>query len=284
MDQAKAGFVATVSYRTEHRNSKESNNARQEFWEPIQQAMRAANRESEASIERLESTVLANLPTTLHRLLLQHFQTAPPRFGVVAAAPPPELYAVFFGASIEGYSSALLAIDVGGVKELTELFKGNIDTFTLVMEAFVPAAFASVIPSNHGKAEFVATIAPTAELSRVFTEVRASQADVSVLSGSLVRVPPGESSDGWLAKIPRALLATALSLLTPVVLSLIVLYCAAQLLLQDRLELSKREAVLASQEQDLRKTERAAVVDLEKENAELLRLLRAPQAVPPPKP
>ncbi len=85
------------------------------------------------------------------------------------------------------------------------------------------------------------------------------------------------------AKIPRALTATAFSLLTPVVLSLVVLYCATQLLPQERAELSKREATLVADEQELRKTERSTATDLQKETVELLRLLRPPAVASPPK-
>lgn len=280
MDQSTPGFVATISIRSERRALKDTGSARDEFWHPIQQRTEAGNRESAESIDRLENNVIAGLPTVLHQLLLQHFQAPSVRFNGLIAAHPRELYAVFFGVAIEGYGSALLAIDVGGVKELAELCRGNIDTFTMLMEAFVPAAFANVVPSTHGQADFVATIAPTAELARVFTQVRDTQMGASVPGGNAGAPPSGESSSGWPAKIPRALVATAFSLLTPVLLSLIVLYCAAQLLMQDRSELSKREAVLASEQQDLRKTEYAAVVDLQKQNVDLIRLLRAPSTLP----
>ena len=111
---------------------------------------------------------------------------------------------------------------------------------------------------------------------------RTSQAGASVSSGGVTSTPPAKGTEGWLAKIPRALVATALSLLTPVILSLIVLYCTAEMLQQDRSELLKREANLVADEQDLRKTERSAAADLQKENIELMRLLRAPPPSPKP--
>lgn len=279
MDQTTAGFVATISIRSEHPATQDTRSAREEFWRPIQQRTEAVNRELAESIDRLENNVIASFPTVLHGLLMQHFQTPSVRFKELVTAHPRELYAVFFGVVFEGYSSAVLAIDVGGVKELAELCRGNIDTFTMLMEAFVPAAFANVVPSTHGRADFIATIAPTAELARVFTQVRTTQAGASVPSAG-TGSPTGEGSGGWLAKVPRALVATAFSLLTPVLLSLVVLYCAAQLLMQDRSELSKHEALFASEQQDLCKTEYAAVVDLQRQNVDLIRLLRAPPASP----
>jgi len=276
MDQTKPGFVATISVRHEYSAVKGSNGPREKFWRPIQQRTEAPDRELAESIERLEDNVVSALPTVLHRMLMQHFQTPSVRRNELVTAHPRELYAVFFSVVIEGYGSAVLAIDIGGVKELAELCRGNLDTFTLLMEAFVPAAFASVIPSTHGPADFVATIAPTAALARVFTQVQAAQTSASVPIGDAGDTQAVEGSGGRLAKVPRALFATAFSLLTPVLLALVVLYCAAQLVLQDRSELSKREALLVSEQEDLRRTERATVVELQKENIDLIRLLRTP--------
>jgi hypothetical protein len=284
MDQAKAGFVATISFRTPQIDVKEAVSARENFWRPIQQSLRREDRETE-SIDTLESALIANFPRALHRLLMEHFQSRAVRYNQSVTSHPRELYAVFFRTSIEGYSSALLAVDVGGVKELAEVLKGNLDVFTMLMETFVPAGFAGVIPSPRNSGDFVATIAPTAELSRTFAEARAPQGVIAIPGVGVSDALTGETNTGgWLQKAPRALLAAAFSLLTPVVLSLIVLYCAAQMLLQDRSELAKREATIVSQEQDLRKTERSAAADSQKENIELLRLLHTPPAAAPPKP
>ena len=281
MDQAKAGFLATVSLRAEPRILKGTGNAREDFWRPIQEQLRGQNLEIEG-IAPLEEALVANFGIALHQLLMAHFETPGQvqvpgaRFREWVTVHPPGLYAVFFKASIESYGSALLAVDVGGVKELAELVRGNIDTFTMLMEAFAPTAFSRSFPGRHRVGEFQATISPTAGLSRVFAEVRSSQLGSSAASGPVGDAHPGESGDAWLAKVPRALVATAFSLLTPVLLSLVVLYCAAQMLLNDRSELIKREAVLSSEEQGLRNTERAAVVELQKENVELIRMFRTP--------
>ena len=284
MDQATAGFVATLSFRTALRSATEGGNPRERFWRVVQERTQPQFREIAESIDQLENGAVAAFPAALHAVLMQHYQLPSRRFNEFVIAHPRELNAVFFGASIEGYGSALLAIDVGGVKELAELLNGNIDTFTLLMEAFVPAAFANVIPSDHRGSDFEATIAPTAELSRVFAQIRLSQAGHASSIGAGTIAPPAEGTAGWIAKFPRAVVATAFSLLTPVVLSLVVLYCTAQMLLQERADLSKREATLIADEQALRKAERSAAEGLHRENIELLRLLRPSATTNPPKP
>ena len=236
------------------------------------------------TVESLESNLEAFFPRALYWELRNHFQSPGVRGNEWVTRLPPGLDTVFFRASIEGYSSALLAVDVGGAKELAEVLKGNLDTFTMLMEAFVPAAFASVIPSSYFRNEFVASIAPTAELSRTFAEVRARQGGITHQEVGRSEAAVGETNKGgWLEKAPRALVATAFSLLTPVALSLIVLYAAAQMLMQDRAELAKREAALISQEQDLHKTELSATAEFRKENIELLHLLLTPQNADLPK-
>jgi hypothetical protein len=284
MDQARVGFVATVSFRTAPKiDSEDLRVARDVFWRPIQQRLRREESDG-GTPEKLESILLSTFPRALHGLLMSHYQYPAIRGREWVAGHPRELYAIFFHTAIEGYGSALLAVDVGGAKEFAEFLKGNLDTFTMLMETFVPAAFAAVIPSSYDENDFAATIAPTAELSRIFAEARANQA-VGTLTASSSNATAGEANNGgWLRNVPRALVATAFSLLTPIVLSLIVLYVAAQMMMQDRSELAKREATLISNEQNLRETERSSAVDLQKENIELLRLLRTSQAGPPPKP
>jgi hypothetical protein len=279
MDQAISGFVATVSLRNVHIDAKERLAACEEFWRPVQEALPRTDA-TLRSVEQLEETVISGFPRLLHRYLLQHFESGSIRSNEWVTRHPRELDAVFFRVSVE----VARQFGRGGAQDLAELLKGNLDTFTMLTETFVPIAFAGSIPSSHGASDFSATISPTAELERTFARQRLAPDVPSPAPIAAARDTTTEGAAGWPAKVPRALLATAFSLLTPVLLSLIVLYCAAQLLLQDRSELTKRETILVSEEKDLRKTERSAAADLQKENVELLRLLRAPAAPASSKP
>jgi hypothetical protein len=277
MDPADPGFVTTIAWRSSKSQVRRSEDARAAFWRPIQQ--REQNSEIEG-IEPFEQALLSNFPAALHELLREHFASGPrlqlslTRGREWVGTAPRQIYAVFFRASIEGYGSALLGVDVGGVKELAELLGGNLDTFTMLMEAFVPAAFARSLPGQIPEREFEAIVAPTAALVQAFAEIRAARsAPVGPVPIAPIAPVTEPSKDSHRAKLPRALVATAFSLLTPVALALLVLFCAAQMLVHDREELTKRDATLATQEQDLRKAEVQAIADLRKENVELLRLL-----------
>jgi hypothetical protein len=286
MDQAKPGFVATVSLKTKAAqfDTRQPEDAREHFWRPIQQQLRRGDTEG-ATPERLESALLVTIPRALHGMLMGHYQSPAVRHNEWVTSHPHELYAVFFRASMDGYGSALLAVDVGGAKELAALLKGNLDTLAMLMETFVPAAFAAAIPSSFNQDDFAATIAPTAELSRIFAEARERERAVAAPAVGVSGTSTGDTrTDGWLQRAPRALIATAFSLLTPVILSLIVLYCAAQVLMQNQSELARREAAFASKEQALRQAEHAAIAELQKENIELVRILRTPATAVPPKP
>lgn len=49
-------------------------------------------------------------------------------------------------------------MSVSGIKELASLVNDHLDTFTMLMEAFVPAAFADVLPGPLNSGEFTALI------------------------------------------------------------------------------------------------------------------------------
>jgi hypothetical protein len=283
MDQATAGFVATISFRTEDPDRETKLGARQEFWGRIQKELRSEDRNE--PLEVLENRVVAVFPRALHRVFLQHFGTTAILAGDWVTRQPQRLNGIFFRTSIQGYGSAMLAVDVGGVKDLAEFLNGNLDAFTMLMESFVPAAFGSSVPSRHDPGDFVATIAPTAELMRVFAQSRNTQQSLTVSPSAPSETPSAShitNTNGRLAQISRAALATAFSLLTPVLLALVVLYFAAQMLLADRSELEKRQTALLSAEQNLRETQRSAAAELRQQNTELLRLLRQSESTTAP--
>lgn len=276
MDQAHSGFVATIKWRSSRsETTRQSGDAAAAFWRPVLEQEQKSEIEG---VEPFERALVSRFPTNLHELLREHFASGPRLQLTVnrgrewVGTAPRQIAAVFFRASIEGYGSAFLAVDVGGVKELAELLGGNLDTFIMLMEAFVPPAFLRSVSARYPVGELEASIAPTAALTQAFAEIRAAR---QIEPGPIAAVAPGTGplKEGGPAKVPRALVATAFSLLTPVVLALLVLFCAAQMLVHDREELTKRDATLATQEQDLRKAEVQAVADLRKENVELLRLL-----------
>ena len=252
MEQTHIGFLAVLGLRMKDRKEelkaasiepKDSELRERDFWSAIVEISRGRGSDRISTLDRsaihlLEREVEKRFPEALYKRIRRHYDGS-----------GGETYnlgnAIFFRVKIEGYGSVHLAVDVGGIRELTTLLGGNLDTFSMLMELCVPAAFADSLPNMELKSEdFQADIFPTKEFKSAFRHRQSSEP-----TQTSKKDQTSEATESrWVAKVPRALVATAFSLLTPVFLALVVFYFAAQMLLEERTNIAKREINLISEE------------------------------------
>ena len=259
MHQTEIGFLAVITRRPYLSSEPNVENRKLAFWTPTVRRLEMSTHDF--AEDELEARIERNFPQQLHAALRRHFFTLD---GDTLARDRPvavELNGVFFRARIVGYGSADLEVTIGGIKDIASLVHDNLETFTMLMEAFVPAAFADALSGPTVPEEFTARIVPTTSLKTAFA--------TSERAKSVAEKLP------WSKKAARALTSTALSLLTPVLLALAVLWVAAQLLINDREHLQVREKHLAEEEAALHQADANRLTALQTQTLELIRLLRA---------
>lgn len=265
MHQTEIGFLAVITRRPYLSSERNHENPKIAFWTPIRRRVEVST--DDFAEDALEARIERAFPQQLHAALRRHFLAFDRGALPWVRSVPVELNGVFFRARITGYGSADLEVTIGGLKEISSLVHDHLETFTMLMEAFVPSAFADSLSGAIGPEEFTARIEPTAALKAAFA---ASQ-------------PPKSAAEElpWSKKAARALTSTAISLLTPVLLALAVLWVAAQLLINDREHLQAREKRIAEEEAALYQADANRLSALQTQTLELIRLLRAPPASSP---
>jgi hypothetical protein len=126
---------------------------------------------------------------------------------------------VVFAARIAGYSSLLLDLSVGSVKQLSQAFDSDFDSFRVFLDAFVPVAFGDVFSESVAD-QFKFNLEVPGGFTQTFDEV--SSAPVVAYSQ-----PPATEGTATFATRERAEWLWKLangSLLVPFILALVVLY------------------------------------------------------------
>ena len=121
--------------------------ARDRFWNSVRNIV--PNLETQT--EELELRVQRRLGPKLREQLISHVFPNEQYYISSSAEPPLRAIApITFSASIRGYHSAIIGIDITGINQLAHLFDDNFDAFAAFFTGYFPLAFADALgaPTN----------------------------------------------------------------------------------------------------------------------------------------